>query len=56
MDANEYAVVDGAPLRILFLALDAKLVEVFLHFETIFLGEVTFTTSLGPPGSRSYTS
>ena len=44
MDANEYAVVDGAPLRILFLALDAKLVQVLFHLSTILLGEIAFST------------
>ena len=39
-DADEYAIVDGAPLRVFFVALDAKFVVVFLQFGIVFLGEI----------------
>ena len=44
MEANEYPVVDGAPFRVFFLALNAELVEIFLHFVIVFLGEIALTT------------
>ena len=47
MEADEYPVVDGAPLRIFFLAIDAKFIKVFLYFKAIFLGEIDFLASNG---------
>lgn len=54
MEADEDTVVDGAPLRVLFLAFDAELVKVLLHFLARFSGEITFVTKYRFNSFRSF--